>query len=353
MLLKNIAEVRFVANVAANTEFNRLVTHIANAESSYIQPLLGSDTYAALIAYHDNTESYIIDSIEKLNMCVQSMSADSIGSADLGSGDNTSNHDRAWALLLYYTQQSIINLAYYKGFDTLNSNISDGGFHRLESERIKSLYKYQEDNLKNYFLENGFNGLDIILEFLELWSEYFDVYEYQLSKHHSRIIPDTKIFNEYYFINNSRLVFDRLRQHMQTIEDLTLTKLLGAENLAYILAEIKKTSPDIKVVEILPYLRAPIAWLSTAMLMEETGAELTPRGLYTKGIKSISNSDYVMNTAESRVVELIERNKKMGNEYLGRLKNYLLVNSSTWNQYSAPRGGLHNRDNTGKRTFFA
>jgi hypothetical protein len=51
--------------------------------------------------------------------------------------------------LLDRVRFAIVHLGYFMGFDFLNVSVSDMGFQRIESERSKSLYKYQEDNLRN------------------------------------------------------------------------------------------------------------------------------------------------------------------------------------------------------------
>ncbi len=256
-------------------------------------------------------------------------------------------------MLLFYTQRAIANIALWIGFDSLNAYISDGGFKRSESGNIKGLYKYQEDNIKKYFRSSGIDGLDIILGILEDRIQHFPAYQSQMYRHRGRIIPDTKVFNDHYHINNSRIVFDRLRQYMKNVEDLYLTKYISPASLQYIIAELQKPTPATKVTAIMPYLRDPVAWISTAMLMQDSGSELTERGLYLKGLKNLSNSDLEINTDEARVKELIKRNFSTGDQYLIRLKKYLADNANDWETDAAQPSGLHNRDNTGKRTFFA
>jgi hypothetical protein len=50
---------------------------------------------------------------------------------------------------------------------------------------------------------------------------------------------------------------------------------------------------------------------------------------------------------------MIQRNKNLGDSYLNVLRNYLLENAADWNDYTQPRSGIVNRDNKGKKTFWA
>lgn len=347
MLIKTIQEIQVVANISLATDIDTLSPHLAAAEITHIRQLLGADMYAALISYHADSSKYkITDPVDDIELTI-------VQGSGSGTGQVTAE-EKAWALVLYLTQRSIAYLALWKGFDILNAYISDGGFRRQEGEKFKSLFKYQEDNIKNMLFETGFNTLDQILEFLETNISHFSAFKTQLQKYKSRIMPDTKTFSDHYNINNSHIVFERLRQHMKTVEDLTLTPVVGEANMALVFSELKKQDPAAKVLRILPYLRDCVAWFSTAMLMEESGTELTARGLYLKGVKSISNSDLVINADENRVKELIKRNYARGNEYIGRLEKYLRENSNDWDISASPRSAyLHNRDNSGKKTFFA
>lgn len=344
MLLNNITEIKSVLRVSPSTSYELLASHLANAENAFLLPLLGSDMYNALLKYHDDPANFrYTDPDLQLVLGTE-------GSAS-GSGQQPPDEkSRAWALVLWLAQHAVVHMAYFAGFDVLNAYISDAGFQRTEGERTKSLFKYQEDNLKRYFLDTGMTSLDQVLEYLERYREYFEQFDTALRQINSRIFPTTANFQAHLFINNSRLTFLRLQQHIRTIEELDITQAVGADNMNYIYAELQKEAPAEKVVKLLPYLRAPIAYLASAMLMEESGADLTERGLYFKAQRSISNSDFIMHTDEPRIIELVRRNKELGQMYLNRLLKYL-NDSTEWDHQWSPSGRIINRDNTDKKIF--
>ncbi|MEJ1730843.1 hypothetical protein SMA90_31430, partial [Escherichia coli] len=88
------------------------------------------------------------------------------------------------------------------------------------------------------------NAIDTALEWIEKNIELFPEHEDVFIKLKGRIIPNTKTFDEYYKINNSRLIFMSLQQHMKNVEDLELAPYVGPENLDYILSELKKEEPS-------------------------------------------------------------------------------------------------------------
>jgi len=334
MLFKSIEEVKQFLAVGAGTDFNRLKPHIQNAETAYLRPLLGSGLFKELQDFYDSPpETSLVG--EKI----------------------------LFGELLSLVQRTLIHLTYWSGFQVLNATISDGGFKRTENEKIKSLFKYQELELKEYFKTTGFNGLDEILFYLEMeikksTSEIINFKSFAESDAwtilKSSFIPDTNTFNAIIFINNSRLTFLRLKSPMQLVEDLDIKPVLGEAIFSEIKAEMKKKTPSAKVTALLPYIQKTTAYLATAVLMEESGADLTEKGLYFESTSSENNLTVNKQPAESdRINFLAKRNRGIGQNYLERLKSYLIANATDWPAYSGQSGNVLRRNNTDKKSFWA
>lgn len=327
MLITTIEEVRELLPVSNGADINRLKPHLEVVERDYIRHLLGADMYEEL------QEFYEMDPPAGLTEVQEAMQA-----------------------LLRLVQGAEVHLCYWVGFDVLNAYIADGGFKRTESNTVKGLFKYQEDNLKDYFKITGFNALDTVLEYLEGNIEHFG--EFSMSDTwkglKGQFIHDTRTFNTIYFIGSSRLTFLRLIPHMKVVEDLSIKLILGSENYDFIKSEMLKDQPEEKVMKILPVIQKPLAFLSVAMLIEESGADLNDKGLFFEGRMSNMLSDTVKQPAEiARVSNLVKRARGLGESYLLQLKQYLQDYAADWGGYTSPKSGLHNRDNTGKRTFWA
>ena len=324
---QKMEEIRKYVPVSSSSDFDSVAPHIANAERDYLIPIIGIDMYERLIVFYET--EFVEDLTE-----VEQKSAE----------------------LLHLVQSSVIHIAYWIGFDLLNSHISDGGFKRTESTSVKGLFKYQEENLKTYFRTNGFNGLDIVLQYLETNSSEFDEFSESpactLLK--SAFIPTTDIFNELVFINNSRLTFLRMKSHMQLIEDTEISTILGPTAFSFVKSEMVKANPEAKVTKLLSYVRKPVAYLASALLMEESGADLTDNGLFFTSIASGFNNDTEHKPATSdRIAILVTRNRNIGNAYLDQLRSYLSANSSDWSEVTPSSGKVFRRDNTNKKTFWA
>jgi len=334
MLFKTIDEVKTFLAVGAGTDFNRLKPHIQNSEAAYLRPLLGPVLFKELQDFYENPPAIPLE------------------------GENI-----LFGELLLLVQRTLIHLTYWSGFQVLNATISDGGFKRTENEKVKSLFKYQEVELKEYFKTTGFNGLDEILFYLEIkikksegeplnFKSFADSDAWTILK--SAFIPDTITFNSIVFINHSRLTFLRMKSPMQLVEDLDIKPLLGEAIFNEIKLEMVKPKPSAKVTAILPYIQKASAYLATALLMEESGADLTEKGLYFESTSSENNLINNKEPTESdRINFLAKRNKGIGMNYLEQLKSYLIANSTDWSSYSGQTGNALRRNNTDKKSFWA
>lgn len=201
MLFSNVTEIKAILPIGVGNDFNRLKPHIENAENRYIKPLLGFDMYTALV------ELYSTDKSQEL-----------------------SHNEKLQRELLSKVQFATIHLAFFIGFDFLNVSVTDAGFQRIESERTKGLYKYQEDAIKSFFAETGFNALDDILTFLEINICAFE--EFMTSENFNKLItsflPNVKIIEEIPFnIHRSNLIFLALQPSISYIEDTAIRPVLG------------------------------------------------------------------------------------------------------------------------------
>lgn len=325
MLFSNVTEIKAILPIGVGNDFNRLKPHIENAENRYIKPLLGFDMYAALVELYSTDKSQELSHNEKLRR-----------------------------ELLSKVQFATIHLAYFIGFDFLNVSVTDAGFQRIESERTKGLFKYQEDSIKSFFAETGFNALDDILTFLEINIDAFE--EFMTSENFNQLItsflPNVKSIEEIPFnIHRSNLIFLALQPSISYIEDTAIRPVLGETIYTTVKTEMAKEVVDEKVNKLLPFIRKPLIYLASAMLMEETGATLYDKGLYFDKNEDQQRAKVVRGPAPGeRIAVLVNRNRLIGNNYLETLKSELIAH---WPEYSGQKGSAYKRDNTNKKTFFA
>jgi len=349
-----IAQVKDFIPASAATTRTRLWPFIDQAERKYLLPILGTDTYSDLKSYADDPDAWEVGE-SQLPTADNSMGTvdDSIGTADTSTGSADTVDGEKMAELLRLVRLSVINLAYYLGFNLLNAKLSDMGFQRMESESSKGLYKYQEENVKVHFRDTGLNGIDDILLYLEENIEYFPEWEessaYTLRK--SSIIKDTTTFNSICDISGSRLIFLRLQPFVQQVLDIDIKSLLGSTVYTALITELAKADPDGSYEALAVEIRKPLAFLSVALMVMNTGT-LTDKGFYFEGKNSGFPDNTTINpaTGEGRS-SVYSYYKTTGEHYLEALRKYLTDNSFTG--YTATTGNVYNRDNEDKKTFWA
>ena len=165
-------------------------------------------------------------------------------------------------------------------------------------------------------------------------------------------LPNVKVIEEIPFnIHRSNLIFLALKPSIAYIEDTAIRPVLGETIYATVKTEMANDEIDVRVLKLLPFIRKPLIYLASAMLMEETGATLYDKGLYFEKNEDQQRAKTVKAPAtEQRIAVLVNRNKLIGNSYLEMLKMHLLEN---WPEYSGQTGSVYKRDNYGKKTFFA
>lgn len=323
MLFNTIAEIKEFLPVGVANDFNRIKPHIAAAENKYIKTLLGSDAYTNLLQFHEATYPDAPTEIQKANK-----------------------------QLLEKIQHALIHLAYFTGYDFLNVSVSDAGFQRMESEKMKGLFHYQEENLKKYFGDTGFNGLDDALVFLENNTEFFPDFansaNFTVLK--KSFFPTVASVEKVPFnLHGSRLTFLALQPALAYSEETEILKIMGSENYQELKAQMEQATMDEKYIQLIPLIQKALIYLASAMLMEETGATLNERGLFFETFDPIYRGTKTKAPAtESRVAFLSVRNRNIGLHYLEALKNVISV---VWPEYTNVTG-VFNRDNTDKKTFW-
>lgn len=323
-----LTEVKEILPVSVATDREKLWPFIEQAERKYILPLLEREMYDDLQKFCNEHNTWI-------------------------SGGSGAEDETKTTALVSLIRIAELNLAYFLGFSVLNTKISDGGFQRTgDNGAFKSLFKYQEGDLKSYFETTGYNGLDDLLKYIEENIEHFPEWEestiYKARK--TAIIKDAESFDQICFINKSRLTFLRLQRFMKEVIDFEIKPLLGTE-WSTLMTELAKEDPVPKYLALLPEIQTPLAFLSCAKLIEKTG-NLTDRGLFFEGKNSMYPDDSYKRPAEGdSVVVAASSYNFTGQKYLELLRQYLITNSFI-NQGST-EGNVYNRNNDDKKTFVA
>ena len=317
--------------------FKSISPYITTAERDFIKTLLGSDQYSELCSYYADPEDWTPGEGEA--------SAESL------------------AALLPMVQLPLINLAYWRGFSMLSVNLGDSGAFRIEGDNQKPLFQYQEENIKNSFKQDGFNGLDNLLGFLE---EKIDNYpKFKNSDNYTifkeKFIRTASEFNSIFNIGGSRLVFLRLQPFIEQVNDFEIMPLIGREYFEEIRAVMSsEADPSDLQVQFINFVKKIQAFLSVSRGITEMGVNITDKGLFFDSTASTGTNIRKQQVIGDAHRDTIRKNAETtGRAYIEYLKEFLHANIEDFPTYAGFNGYNEGkstspfiRDNTDKKTVW-
>lgn len=315
----NGAEIRAYINATTSLSWGTMEAPLANAWNTYLRPLLGEDMANRLIAIYNKVSPTSVE-------------------------DN----------LLWQCQAANARLAMWMDYDLLDTTITDNGFGRHESEDFKSKYKHQVNSLKENLRNSGYNRLDAILKYIDVYIADFPEYktsrDYQLRQ--SSFVPDTATVERYCHIYGSRLIYNRLLPEMQVVEDLVLAPEVGTTLLADIRAKRKSEDAEeaAKYTRLYSMVQPVVVFHAVARLIARTGS-LTDRGLYFAATEAGTHTDESNRPADSTAAALQAADARGdGDRYLSLLRGHIRTNFT-----DVKLAGAHDaymRDNTDRPAAF-
>jgi len=311
----NAAEIRPYISVAKSTQFATLEAPLRNAFENFIRPLLGETMTEKLIQYY-------------------------------ASSSPTAKQTR----LIQIAQRANAFLAFWYDYSEMQLLIDDSGSHRQESESQKTPYKYQEQTLKEGWKTKGFNALDNLLEYLEIniqdFPDFLQSSNFTILK--KLIVRSTREVDDCYWINNSRIIFLRLKPHFRTVTDTIIAPRLG-NVYDDMINSLTAQSPDQKYTKLREMLVPVVVFYAVSRLLRESGS-LTERGLFFETLKA---SDDAYNTNPVSLEQIAPQAAMAEGDaisYWGIVEKYLKSELS----YTPTTGNrLPKFDNNDKKSFWA
>ena len=308
--------------VNINLRFETVASPLALCEETYLRPLLGKELFDRMITYVE--------------------------------GNPTLAGEDPDGTLIDKARFALIRLAIWKDYDIIAVNISDTGVS-AEVDKENRLFRYQEENLKRTLKEEGFNYLDSILEFLEENSQDFPEFgqsQYKLSNVQS-LIRNTAQFQECYNIDNSRLVFLKMRDYIRDVELIELQHRIGSAFYQELLSADESLA---KYDAILSYIRSYIVYASVAEGIGELHKLPTEKGL----LFETTTMDGVQETPvyRAQIAETRTRCAQRAEQYLAIALHIIRNAPADYPSYvgfagDSPEDGIIHRDNTNRKIFLA
>lgn len=142
--------------------------------------------------------------------------------------NNTATADEL--ALLPYVRRPLALLTMYEYTKIGSVQFSEAGMFRTESEDMgmKSPYKYQENEYKNYMRRNGYEALELLLLFLDDRADTYTAWAAEVMPgHRSLMINYARDFRAVYGKYVDRFTFEVIRPIIQDIETFAIRSTLG------------------------------------------------------------------------------------------------------------------------------
>ncbi len=268
----------------------------------------------------------------------------------------SSNRSVAEKRVLWYVQGAVANLALWHSFDELNVRLTDQGHQRQETENFKSVYKYQERELRQSYRNKGFNSLDGLMAYLDAHASDFGAWATAPANVHRKqaVVRNTLEVDNVVFINRSTIVFLRLQPILAKLEQTDLPVILGRRLYDAFLGKLGTTDSTIgqtTVEELRVRVGRVLINKAVAELIRQTGS-LTDRGLYFETVTAGRDGDSVTSVPTSREkFQLAEVYERDAMAQYHALSNFIELNIPEF--YAGHPSDVFKRDNDGKRTFWA
>lgn len=312
----NTAEIRQFISVSRSMTFAVVESPLRNAFEMFIRPLLGDDMTTDLISYYTAGESA----------------------------------DEKQKRLIYLSQRANAFLAFWYDYNEMQMLIDDNGAHRQDGEKVKGPYKYQEQNLRNGWKDKGFSALDDVLKYLE--QEVTSFANFKKSENYTllkkEIVRTTKEVDDVYFINQSRIIFLRLRTHLRTVEQTKIAPKLGS---IYddMITSITGDNPDAKYTKLREMLVPVVVLYAVSRLIIETGS-LTDKGLFFETTGNSEDAVISSPVAIERLAVQAKMAEADAMSYWGSVEKYLTKELA---YTSAGTSRLPKFNNNNKKSFWS
>ncbi len=233
--------VRLNASTNDQDYFLSLQADVLLAEEDYLRPLLGDTFYDGLL----ETAAAAGDTVQER--------------------------------LRYLLESALANLAMVGFLDVAQVQISGNGVQIISTDREKTAFQWQINDLKVTFSRKGFNGLEKVLAFLDAHAAEFPTWASSpaAAKTREYFLSTAEEFSDHYNITNTRQTYLALLPLIRKQESFALKPVLGP---AYY-TELKEQqaagtlSPENKAI-VEEYLRPALAHVVMGTAIGEMGFAL-------------------------------------------------------------------------------
>lgn len=247
----------------------------------------------------------------------------------------------AQTALLPYVQRPLALLTMYEYAHVGGIQFSESGMMRMETETMKSAYKYQETEYKDWMLRAGYQAIEDMLIFLQANVDDYPQWDAGKDMHNNLLLNTAQLTQQYYSRNIDRWTWEHMRAAIEDVEQFAIVDTIGQtqfDDLTLGRSQGDLTAKETKVIKLLQKATAHLA-------IDEAVARNYVRMQGGSVVQMEQDKEHSgsasAKTATPEGVNLkVNRAESHGNRYLNQARQYLDDNTDDFPLYAAYRTAL-------------
>jgi len=195
--------------------------------------------------------------------------------AELDDDYNAESHEDELETLLPYVQAPLAKFIMFLAVPNLDLQVSEGGFTVNNTQSQSPASRERVLAFQSSLEGQGWDAIETLLRFLE--SNIDDYPTWETSDQYTlairNLVNSAETFDKYYGIDKSRLVFNRYRAVMDSVDLLVIKPAISENMFDVIMAEIKAGSVSTSNAKVLPLLQGAEVFGALAENMDKAKYE--------------------------------------------------------------------------------
>lgn len=249
--------------------------------------------------------------------------------------DNAAAPDAALTTLLPYLKRPLALLTMYEYSAIGAIQFTESGIQRIENDRYKTAYKYQENEYKKHMLETGYEAIEQLLRFLDENAADYPTWQNDpvFEKNKALFLNYAAEMRASYSSYISRYTFDLLRPLIEDIECFALVPLFGQPFFDELKTAIRQGNLSADQKKVVQLSQKAIASFAIEEGMSRHWVRLEGRNVVQTELLGDQSAEKSAAAGNQPLGYSVRKNDEWANRHINKLKTYLADNLDLFPTY--------------------
>lgn len=235
-----------------------------------------------------------------------------------------------------YVRRPLALLAMYEYSSVGGIQFSEAGIYRLETEGMKTPFKYQENEYRSWMLNNGYEAIEEMVLFLAANAGDYPDWESAglLNDSRALFINSALELRAVYSHYISRYTYDIIRPLIEDIENFAILPLLGEDQFNDLKAGILIATLSEAEVTLINIIRRAVATFAVEEAFKRHLVKLSGRNVTVVEGPEAQTYESFSSPGDSATAVALRHLTEVGNIHIHRIKEYLTDHLDVFPLYS-------------------